>query len=269
MGMGGKGAPSPDGSYVNPANPGTHKEQDPNNPWPGATHDVPNTPGAFQQAADATAWGNRPNQNTPFGSENWTQDPATGHWTHNVGLNGPLAGAAQGLEGQFANAWGSPLDNGAQARQHAEDALYGQAASRLDPMWGQREQQFSSGLANQGIDPNSKAGQQAYGSFGRDRNDAYQSAINSASMLGGQEASRQQGMDLQSRMAPLSGLQGLAGLSGMPGFQQGPSYLPAAIAQYQGELQKYGIGQQGKDSMMSGLFGLGGTLGGAAIRGGR
>jgi hypothetical protein len=63
-------------------------------------------------------------------------------------------------------------------------------------MWQQREQQFNSGLTNQGIDPNSAAGQQAFGNFNRGRNDAYQGAINNASMFGGQEASRQQGMDL-------------------------------------------------------------------------
>jgi hypothetical protein len=148
------------------------------------------------------------------------------------------------MMGQLGSAWSQPLDNGQQARQHAEDSLYGQATSRLDPMWNQREQQFKSDLTNQGIDPNSAAGQQAYGNFGRDRNDAYQGAINSAGMLGGQEASRQQGMDLQSRMAPLGAMAGLQGLSGMP---QNP-LLPAAMAQYQGALQNYGIQQQGKDS---------------------
>jgi hypothetical protein len=59
----------------------------------------------------------------------------------------------------------------------------------------------------------------------------------------------------------MAGMAGLQGLSGMP---QNP-LLPAAMAQYQGALQKYGIGQQGKNSTMGGLMNLGGTLGAAGI----
>jgi hypothetical protein len=226
-----------------------------------------------------------PTQNTPWATSSWSQGPSTptgsGHWEggipggsghyvqdmtpgkmeQHVGLNPQLDQANQSMMGQLGSSWANPLDNGQQARQHAEDSLYGQATSRLDPMWQQREQQFNSGLTNQGIDPNSAAGQQAFGNFNRGRNDAYQGAINNASMFGGQEASRQQGMDLQSRMAPLAGMAGLQQLSGMP---QNP-LLPAAMAQYQGALQKYGIDQQGKNSTMGGLFGLGGTLGAAQM----
>jgi hypothetical protein len=230
-----------------------------------------------------------PTQNTPWATSSWTQGPsAPGHWedgfgnsydgaqgapgshyvegakgpmTQHVGLNPALDQANQSMMGQLGSSWGTPLDNGQQARQHAENALYQQGASRLDPMWQQREQQFNSNLTNQGIDPNSAAGQQAAGNFGRDRNDAYSSLQNNASMLGGQEAQRQQGMDLTSRMAPMAGMAGLQGLSGMP---QNP-LLPAAMAQYQGALQKYGIGQQGKNSTMGGLMNLGGTLGAAGI----
>jgi hypothetical protein len=227
-----------------------------------------------------------PTQNTPWATSSWTHGPSTsGHWSANdgggfpggnsdrhwitdpgpmtqtVGLNPQLDQANQSMMGQLGSSWATPLDNGQQARQHAENALYQQGASRLDPMWQQREQQFNSNLTNQGIDPNSAAGQQAMGSFGRDRNDAYSSLQNNASMLGGQEASRQQQMDLTSRAAPLAGMAGLQGLSGMP---QNP-LLSAAMAQYQGALQNYGIGQEGKNSTMGGLLGAGGKLGAAGI----
>jgi hypothetical protein len=229
-----------------------------------------------------------PTQNTPWATSSWDAGPSQGgHWedadsviatternprianvegakgpmSQHVGLNPQLDQANQSMMGQLGSAWANPLDNGQQARQHAEDSLYRQGASRLDPMWQQREQQFNSNLTNQGIDPNSAAGQQAAGRFGRDRNDAYSSLQNNASMFGGQEAQRQQGMDLTSRMAPMAGMAGLQQLSGMP---QNP-LLPAAMAQYQGALQKYGIGQQGKNSTMGGLMNLGGTLGAAGI----
>lgn len=232
---------------------------------------------------------------TPFASQSFTQgpspsvatrhvnsDPLSGHgvdqwqdasnqwhdgaapqgpWEQHVGFNGPLAGAASGLQQQFADANKNPLDNGAGARQHAEDAIYSREASRLDPMWNNREQANRTQLEQQGIDPNSEAGRTSMDTLGRSRNDAYSGALQQAIMGGGQEAQRQQGMDLQSRLAPLMGMQGMQGLLQQPQNQM----LPAAIAQYQGELQKYGIDQQGKNSTMGGLSGLGGTLGAAAM----
>jgi hypothetical protein len=57
-------------------------------------------------------------------------------------------------------------------------------------------------------------------------------------------------------MAPLAGLGGLSGLTGQ---SQNP-LLAASMAQYQGGLDKYGIDQAGKNSMMSGLMGMGGTV---------
>ena len=59
-------------------------------------------------------------------------------------------------------------------------AQYGQAASRLDPMWQHRQDRLETQLANQGLDRNSTAYQTAMGDFGRDRNDAYNQAIYSA-----------------------------------------------------------------------------------------
>jgi len=192
------------------------------------------------------------------------QNQPSGPWSQQVALDPALQGGADALMKQFSAANANPLDTGAQARQHAEDAIYGRATSRLDPQWQQREHDFSAGLANQGIDPNSEAYAKALGNFGRGRNDAYQQAQYGAIEGGGQEAQRQQGMDIQSRMAPLAGMQGLQGLTGMPGFNPDQS-LSAALAQYQGALQKYGIGQQGKNSTMGGLMGLGGSLGAASM----
>lgn len=199
------------------------------NPLSKGAPDAPDYKGA---SAEATR-NSRPNQTTPFASSQWSQDPKSGMWSQNVGLNGPLAGLNNQLGSQAAGAWGTPLDNGQQARQHAEDAIYQRGASRLDPMWAQREHGFNSDLANQGIDPNSEAYAKASGNFGRDRNDAYSSLLRDSIMGGGQEAQRQQGMDLQSRMAPLGAMGLLQGLMGMPNFQTGGNPLAAAGMQGQ------------------------------------
>lgn len=78
---------------------------------------------------------------------------------------------------QIQGAVGGDLE---QARRQAADAAYGQAASRLDPMWDRRESQLDAKLAAQGISGNSDAARTARMDFGRDRNDAYNQAAYSS-----------------------------------------------------------------------------------------
>src|SRR6266850_3367357 len=217
------------------------------NPLSKGAPDMPDYKGASEQATRNS----RPNQNTPWASSTWTSGSmpgapgaqsmldrmlhrapgaptGDGRDTQTIGLAGPLDAANQSMMGQLQSAWGTPLDNGAGARQHAEDAIYGRATARLDPMWDQRQHSMQTDLANQGIDPNSAAYGKSLDNFSRGRNDAYSSALQDAITGGGQEASRQQAMDLQSRLAPFLGMQGIQGLSGMPGFQTGGNPLQAA-----------------------------------------
>lgn len=197
-----------------------------------------------------------PNQTNAAGATSqWAQGP-DGKWSQNSSFGGPAGDAVKSMQGQLAGAWGTPLDNGAGARTNAENAIYGSETSRLDPRFQQGEQQLQTQLANQGLTPGSEAYNNAYQNFQRSKNDAYQQAQYGAVMGGGQEAQRQQQMDLTSRFAPE---QGLAGMQAMSGQSQNP-LLTAAIAQYQGDLQKYGIQQSGKNSMMSGLSSLGGDV---------
>lgn len=215
----------------------------------GSAPDAPD----YKGAAEATAKGNRPNQYTPFGSSTWTQDPS-GAWTQNTSLAPGMQGAMSGMQGQLSSAWGTPLDNGAQARDRAEGAIYGRETSRLDPQWQQREQGMNASLANQGLDPGSAAATATRDQFGRARNDAYQQAQYGAITGGGEEASRQQSMDLQSRMAPLQGLQGLRSMMQMPGFQPGANYLAAAGMQGQYGLDSTQMNNQGQADYWSGLM---------------
>jgi len=186
-----------------------------------------------------------------------------GQMTQTSSFTGPLKQGVGEMEGQIASAWGKPLDTGQQARDAAQQAIYGRETSQLDPQWQQRESQFNSQMAAQGLTPGGEAYDRARGDFDRARTNAYQQASYGSIIGGGQEGQRQQQMDITSRMAPEQALEGLAGLTGQ---SQNP-LLPAAIAQYQGALQNYGIQQQGKNSTMGGLTGLGGNLGSASILG--
>lgn len=236
---------------------------------------IPGIPGPGQAVAAATGGGKgggapstpdfqaaaTPTQTNAFGTTSQWNKGADGQYSQHQSFGGPVGQAAQGMEGQMANAWSKPLDNGQQAREGAQKAIYGQQTSMLDPQWQQGEQQFNSQMAAQGLMPGSQAFDSSRGNFDRAKNNAYQQAQYGSIIGGGQEAQRNQQMDINSRMAPEQGLMGLGALTN----QGNNSLLPAAIAQYQGGLQKYGIDQQGKNSTMGGLMGLGGTLGSAAM----
>lgn len=80
----------------------------------------------------------------------------------------------QAVQGQVG-----PQDLSAASKQ-AQDAAYGQAASRLDPQFAQSEEQLRNSLANQGLSQNSDAYRTALDNFSRGKNDAYSTAQNAA-----------------------------------------------------------------------------------------
>lgn len=193
------------------------------------------TAASAQQSVNAQTQANRANQQTGFGSEQWSQDP-NGNWTQNTSLNQPLGGTLGNLQGQAFSNSQSPIGNGDQARDQAITGAYNQATSRLDPQWNQAQEQQQAQLLNQGLDPGSQASQQSMGDFSRAKNDAYSSAMNGAI---GQGTAAQQatfGENYQAQMAPYQQMGALQGFqNGMPGYNAagvapGANYLTAAEA---------------------------------------
>lgn len=78
----------------------------------------------------------------------------------------------------------------------AGNAMYGQASSRLDPQWQQRQEDLDTKLANMGITRGSAAYAREMQNFNQGRNDAYNQANFSSIIGSGQEAARMQGMDI-------------------------------------------------------------------------
>lgn len=173
-------------------------------------------------------------------------------------------------------------------RQRVEDALYNRATSRLDPMWGDRENALMAQLANQGIVPGTEAYSNAMREFQLGRNDAYENAVNQSIAAGGAEESRLFGLStaarqqaiqesLTARNQPINEITAL--LSGgqvtMPQFSAPPqtAVQPVDISgpyaqQYQAQLANYAAGQNRNAGLMGGVFGLGSAaLGGWASGG--
>lgn len=224
---------------------------------------------------------NRPNINTPYAYQRWEQGP-DGQWTMNTGFQGETAALAEALRGQAASNMATPFDisqfgdiqTGEDARNQAIQAAYGQASSRLDPQWSQREDATRTRLLNQGLTEGSEAWNNAMGELGRDRNDAYSSAMNAAIMQGqsagdsvfrNSMAARQQALAeaLRSRQLPMEELAQLQQQMGMPGFQgagraETPQYLQAAQARGAADLQGWmGANQANADAWGTALQTIG------------
>jgi hypothetical protein len=208
----------------------------------GAAFD-PSTPAGSGQAkdkgkgnsasgADQQTQANRVNQNTPFGNQQWTHNP-DGTWTQNTSLNPGMQSALDSSTRQMQDAWSKPMDDGSQARDQAINSAYGQATSRLNPQWDMRSHQLESQLANQGLDPSSEAARNANAQFGRDRNDAYSSAMNGAIGMGTQAQATTFAQNLAARNAPLQQLQGLHGLMAMPGYNTAGDYMQQQMLERQ------------------------------------
>lgn len=191
------------------------------------------------------------------------------------------------------------------ARQQTQDALYQRQASYLDPQYQDLDRQLTTQLANQGVVEGSEAYNNARSQFGRERGFDYDQARNAAITGGGQEMqtlagiaqgnrgqlygeqlsnagfqnnARTQGLNeaYTARAQPLNEYNALkdSAMSTLPQFQNAPdvSTNPADITNptynsYQGQLDAYNAKQAGDNSLLSGLFSLGGALGGAAIAG--
>lgn len=210
-----------------------------------------NAPSApdFMALAEKQAVGNHPNQTSPFASSQWTQGP-DGQWSQNVSLSGGLQQGADNLMSQIGSQ--DPIGTGDDARNQAITAAYDQAASRLDPQWAQREESTRAMLANQGLPAGSEAFGAEMGNFGRDRNDAYSSAMANAIGQGTAAGHVAFADNLAAANNPYSQLGMLQGLTQQPTAPGGANYLSAGNLGYQGDLNKYGIQQGGKNSLMSG-----------------
>jgi hypothetical protein len=116
------------------------------------------------------------------------------------GWSGSIPGMAGGPGYQYdiANAGGIQKDvQGADYYNKASQQAYMEQAKRtLDPQWQQAQADNESKLVNMGLSRGSEAWNREMDNLSRNKNDAYQSAINSGILNAGAEGTRMQGMDL-------------------------------------------------------------------------
>lgn len=233
-----------------------------NVPDPGAngwTQPGPKAP-PFQVGATQEANQSGANVNGPNGSSQWTVNP-DGTRTLTNTLGGALGGANTALQDQIAGQAGTPMPDGTATRNHVIDAMFGQARSRLDPMFDQRESRLNTRLLNQGLDPSAEAYANAMGTESNTRNDAYSQALANAIGMGNDAAQGEFGMNMAARNNPYQQMAMLQGLlqPGMGGALQGahgPNLLAAMGLQGNYDMNRWQQQGQNDSDVMSGIMDL-------------
>lgn len=256
---------------------------------------------ANKEAVRESAKVNQYNQTTPYGSVTWSGAIGGPDRTQAVTLNPSMQAAlenqqrvTQGLSGfaadyvpRVANSLSTPFntaDLGAvpQANQQAWDNAYNAIIQRNQPQADRQLSQLQTQLANQGIGLGAEAYSNAMQDYQRGQNDFNLAAQQAAT---GQEA-QQYGLEQSAYQQALSNAllnrtQGLnevsALIQGSPAIQTPqvqqtaqyqiapPDIMGANALDYQGRMNAYNQQVGNNNSMMGGLFGLGGALGSAGI----
>lgn len=127
-------------------------------------------------------------------------NPITSSVSGGALTNGPAGG--QGVQNSLnysgLTALPGTSDFGAEAAK-TQQAVYAQAASRLNPQWSNNDNDVSAKLAAQGISENSDAYRRAQTQESQSKNDAYNQAQYSAINAGSNEQSRLFGLSLDAR----------------------------------------------------------------------
>lgn len=237
---------------------------------------------------------NNSNYNTPYGDLTYsldTSNPNQPQSTANVSLAPDqqtlldnqnqqsigLSNLANQLQGNVGNALSQPSPTAGDIQdlsKNATDAYYKQQTAMLDPQYQNLQKQQDATLANQGITAGSEAYNNAQSELGRQRDYAYGQAQNNAILQGPQNAQSLFALNSQERNQPLNEFNSLRTGSQVTSPQV-PGQTPVNMAGtnvsgninqgYQNQVGMYNsqVGQQ--NSLYSGLFGLGGSLGAAAI----
>lgn len=242
------------------------------------------------QTSTANAALNRIDQYTPYGSSTYditgTNPDGTPEYSQtlslspdeqnlfNMGIQGQqtLGQTALNSLGNVQSTYGqnfNPGNFGANVQQ-AQDAAYKAQTQYLDPQFAQGQQSLNAQLANQGLSTGDTAYNNAQTNFANQKQQAYQSAQDSAVNSGNQEQNTLFGQAAYQYNQPLNTYNALStgAQVASPTFQSVPGVNQAGTdvagitnSAYQNQLQQYQLQNQG----LNNLFGLGGSLGAAAI----
>lgn len=190
-----------------------------------------------------------------------------------IGLSN-LAGQLQDKVGQAMNVPSATSADFNTEAKNASDAYYKQQTQYLDPQFAQAQEQLDAKNANQGITAGSEADNKDQLNLANQKQQAYSNAQENAILQGPQNAQQLFSLSSAAQMQPLNEFNALRSQSQatLPTFGQANSTAAAptntaAITQqaYQNSLNPYNAQIAANNQTTGGLFGLGGSLGAAAL----
>lgn len=230
------------------------------------------------QAAKQQQQMNMTNQATPYGALTYTADPNSPSGYSASQTYSPqvqnLLNSNIGNSQAASNTAGALLQNGQQVLSNPVDTSWNGTASRisdinksfLDPVWNQRQNDFEQTMANRGLVPGSQAYTNAARDFGMQRDNSYNNMGLGAYTAGVNANLQQQASALNAMNALRNGSQIAQPVNQGTNFTTTPQESIQPVNYSQMAMQNYQNQQGQNNATMGGLFGLGGTIGSAAMK---
>lgn len=220
--------------------------------------DVP-TPPDYKALIDEQAKVNRINQNTPFGSLQFTTDK-----NGNTVANYNLSPQYQKMSNMLLRQLGGSIGGAPQYDRRLTKQYFNDTMKLLNPQLQQQQAQFTQNLADRGLPAGSQLGDSLTQQFNQGQNDARlqaaQQAIQQGLAYGQFGQTRQQGLaQLFNQFTP--GLNGFFSPSGIDVNGSQSLSQNAANQNYQQLMNAYSANQQGLYGL--GSAGIGALFGGA------
>jgi hypothetical protein len=210
---------------------------------------APPTAPDFQKLADQQMRAGRPDQSTPFGFSNWTQD-ANGNWTQSTGFSPQMQGLFDTAAGQAQQGLARGIGTGDDAFRQSFGAAWDNAQHNLLPQLQSHFDQGRSSLINSGaVGAGLNNGMQ-------DLDQRYSAGLAGAwdTAMGAGRAGQAQtyAQNRDAYAAPFSLLGSMQNMMQMPSFQTAGNFQTAGQQQYNADLGAYNAQQQGITGLLQG-----------------
>jgi hypothetical protein len=178
---------------------------------------------------------------------------------------GNIANIGRDQSGRIGDLLGTPLKMGNEA---TEARIFDLGMGRLSPQFARDEEGLRTRLVNSGIREGSDAWNSEMERSGRSKTDAINQLLLSGRSLANQELLAERNAPINEITALMSGSQvSNPTMNATPQSQiAGVDYMGAVQNNYNNQIQQQKMQSDSNNAMMGGLFGMGGTLGGAALK---
>lgn len=192
-------------------------------------------------------------------------DASQGIYDTNKVTQQNIANIGRDQSARIGDLLGTPMKLG---NEQVESRLMDLGMSRLNPQFDRNQEKMRTRLLNSGIREGSDAWNAEMGRMSEAENDAIVQLLLRGRGQANQELMAERNQPINEITALMSGSQvSNPSFTSTPQTQvAGVDYMGAVQNNYNAQMQQYNQSQQNGNAMMGGLFGLGGTLGSAAMK---